>query len=53
LGLLSSSLNGFGVGGLNSMGSDPGDFNVNTGQDSLPWRPSPILYPDSSCSLPR
>jgi hypothetical protein len=53
LGLLGSGLNGFGVGGLNSMGSGPGDFNMNAGQDSLPWGPSPILYPAGSCALPR
>jgi hypothetical protein len=53
LGLLGSGLNGFGVGELNSMGSGPGDFNMNAGQDSLPWGPSPILRPTGSCALPR
>jgi hypothetical protein len=53
LGLLGSALNGFGAGGLDSTGSDPGDFNVNAGQDSLPWGPSPVLYPAARCALPR
>jgi hypothetical protein len=53
LGLLGSGLNGFGVGELNSMGSGAGDFNMNAGQDSLPWGPSPILHPTGSCALSR
>jgi hypothetical protein len=53
LGLLGSALNGFGAGGLDSTSSGPGDFNVNAGQDSLPWGPSPTLYPAASCALPR
>jgi hypothetical protein len=53
LGLLGSGLNGFGVGGLNSTGSGAGDFNINAAQASLPWGPSPILYPAGSCPLPQ
>jgi len=49
LGLLGSALNGFGAGGLDSTSSGPGDFNVNAGQDSLPWGPSPDLV--SGCKL--
>jgi hypothetical protein len=53
LGLLGSGLNGFGATGSDFTGSGFGNFNLNAGQDSRQWGPSPILYPAGSCALPR
>jgi hypothetical protein len=53
LNLLGSGLGGFGVGGQNLLGSDQGSYSLGAGLESRQWGPGPILYPASSCALPR